>query len=383
MYEISLVPDVKMELLEKQKLRNLIIMICVAVAGACAAVILVLLSITGAQGLRLAAQDTEIECRGDGKQKNNAKCEASFGTAVTRYPNVNELLTIQDEMKNIGVLNKQKIKFSRVFGVLDVILPNDSENSVKISEMSADFSRFSIYFNAVGWSSNNIGFRSLEVFKKNAQKSYYDYGRYMRLDQETNQYVEIPSFCIDEETDEKGVTFGIYHRYSPGCEAEMVSDQSLNEFDELTSDEETTTTAREVQDVRIRRSYKTASDKEEYKNGNDSMAADTEEKLKGYYFESACLQYDGNGNFDETATIDSCPVLADDVMTGDSSYGKDSEGNMVLSFTATVPLSKNIFLSVNKHVKIIGPTRQNVTDSYVQIRDMFTAKADTTESEGN
>lgn len=407
MYEISLVPDVKMELLAKQKLRNLVTLICVAVGGACVAVILILLSVMGAQGIQLGAQDTEIACRIDGKPENGGNCDSSYGTAVSKYQNVNELLTIQDEMKNIGALNQRKIKFSRVFGVLDVILPNDSDNSVKISEMSADFDSFSIYFNAVGWSSNNIGFRSLEAFKKNTQKSYYDYGRYMRLDQESGEYVEIPSYCIDEETDSNGITYGIYHRYAAGCEADMVeevngaaegetpeeagrnmeqNETEINtnaESEEAKNESGEDTKKKEVQDIRIRRTYKNEADKEEYKNGNDGMAAENEAKIKGYYFESKCLQYDGEGKFDEEATLGTCPVLPDELTTGDSSYGKDGDGNMVLSFTATVPLAKEIFLSANKHMQIIGPSKQNVTDSYVQIRDMFTEKADTTKLEGS
>lgn len=47
MYEISLVPDVKAELLRKQRLRNLFVLICVGVAIACGAVVMILLSVMG------------------------------------------------------------------------------------------------------------------------------------------------------------------------------------------------------------------------------------------------------------------------------------------------------------------------------------------------
>ncbi len=57
MYEINLVPDVKAELLNKQKLRNLVILVCVAAGVACVVVILVLVGIVGTQAIMLANQD--------------------------------------------------------------------------------------------------------------------------------------------------------------------------------------------------------------------------------------------------------------------------------------------------------------------------------------
>ena len=85
MYEISLVPDVKSELIKKQKLRNLIFFVCLIVAAVCGGVILMLLSFIGAQSLEIATQENEIACRADGSGKS---C-GSYGTPVLRYRNVN------------------------------------------------------------------------------------------------------------------------------------------------------------------------------------------------------------------------------------------------------------------------------------------------------
>ena len=68
MYEISLVPDVKGEMIKQQKIRNLVFMICVIVASACGGVIFILLGISGGQSLKISAQQTEIECRSKGGQ---------------------------------------------------------------------------------------------------------------------------------------------------------------------------------------------------------------------------------------------------------------------------------------------------------------------------
>ena len=47
---------------------------------------------------------------------------------------------------------------------------------------------------------------------------------------------------------------------------------------------------------------------------------------------------------------------------------------MVLSFSANVIVNPEVFKANNKYMQIIGPSKQNVTESYVQIRDMFTEK---------
>jgi len=394
MYEISLVPDVKAELLKKLRVRNLVIFICIVVAAVCAGVILLLLGITGSQGIALSVKDKEIACRADGVVKGGTCNTKDYGTAVMKFRNAEELLTIQDQMNNLSVLNNNKIKFSRVFGILDVILPT-GENEVKISQLSTDINNNTLFFDAIASASNNIGYRALEAFKKNAKLSYYDYGSYMRLDKESGEYVEIPSFCVDEETDSNGVTFGVYHKGKPGCEAPMVEKEEENSETEVeeSEDEEavptvkqnsatTTTSERKlneenITDIRIRRTYNDRSDMEKYRNGNDSYGSDS---TKGYYFESSCLQYNDNGKFDEKATLEECPLLSEEPNIGDSSYGRSSEDKMVLSFSATITVSRDVFLARNKHVQVIGPTRQNVTDSYIQVRDMFAEAAD---KEGN
>lgn len=398
MYEISLVPDVKSELIKKLKLRNLVFLICVIVAASCGGVFMIMFSITGGQGLALAAQDEEMACRSDGKiPKSTKRCDNKYGTAIMKFENEEEYLTIQDQMKNLSLLNQNKIKFSRVFNILGTILPNKEkgdENTVKISEINTDINNNTLYFDALGYADNNIGYRALEAFKKNATRTYYDYGTYMRRDEEGN-YVAIPSYCITEVT-ENSITYGIYHKGTPGCEAPMVeeekeetSDKTIdNLLDEspagmtTTTDEdkeETKKSENEKKDIRIRRTYNDTNDLEKYKEGNDRYASADAEKVRGYYFESKCLQYNSEGKFDEAATLETCPLLSEEPYIGDSAYGRDSDENMVLSFSSTLTITHAVFLSSNKHMMIIGPTRQNVTDSYIQISGMFTEAAHDTE----
>ena len=293
----------------------------------------------------------------------------------------------------MATLNNNKIKISRVFGILDVILPV-GENHVWISELNVDIDNNTLSFDASAMASNGIGFRALEAFKKNVERAYYDYGSYMRYDKDTDEYVAIPSYCITETTDKNGIVYGIYHKGAKGCEAPMVEKQTTASDDTATTEdeddseakltvdgeedegEETATIAKE--DIKIRRTYLSESDMEHYRNGNDDLAKGA--GIKGYYFESSCLKYT-DGKLDEAATLEACPLLSDAPSIGDSSYGKNADGQLALSFSAALPMNRQVFLSSNKHIRVIGPSRQNVTDSYIQIRDMFDEAPE--ELEGN
>ena len=395
MYEISLVPDIKAQLIQKQKMRNLIIFICIVVAAACGGVLLILSTIAGGQAIQIGLQKNEINCRIDESGTNCSRYNDK-GDAVLKVENLSELLTIQDQMSNINILNNQKIKFSRIFGILDVILPN-GDDVVKVNEITGNIDENTLNVTATGTSKNNIGFRALESFKKTTNKTYFDYGSYMRPN-ENGEYVEIPSFCIEEKV-VNGRLYGYYLKGSPGCEAPLVEtkeeEKSEDKKDEKESSSESSTegsstensqnqesttedTKKDVTTVEripILRSYKTSQEREEYKLGKDPYSKKTEEGNTGkYYFQSQCLEYKEDGSFDEEASRTKCPLVSS-VTTNEARYGKGDGNEMVLNFEARLVVDPRVFLSKHKHMQIIGPDRQNVTDSYVQIRNMFGQKA--------
>ena len=63
----------------------------------------------------------------------------------------------------------------------------------------------------------------------------------------------------------------------------------------------------------------------------------------------------------------------------DGSYGKNDEGQKILTFSASFVLNRGPFISANKHMMIIGPSRRNVTDSYQQVRPIFSEKDEVVE----
>lgn len=390
MYEISLVPDVKAELLRKLRLRNLFILICIGVGIACGVIVFVLVTFMTGQNIAINEQNKEIACRYDmrydGKTLQSSDCK-NKGTAVMNFNNLQTLLTMQDQLQSLETLNNSMIKFSRIFGLLDVLLINEENGStISMTELSADFSSMTISFDAVGRdnSSANIGYKPLEAFKKNAERMRYDYGEYMRRD-ENGEYVEIPYFCISETT-VNGLVYGIYHKGTPGCEAPMVTAETetgLTEDEDETNSTDTSE-ATEVVDIYIRRTYRNQEDYEKVRNGEDEFWNEElmgKNDYKGYYFESACTIWGDDGEIDETNTIALCPFLNDELVINNSSYARDANDEKVLTFEAVVPVSTEIFMSGNHNMQILGPTRQNVTDSYVQVRDMFVS-GDTIQAEG-
>ncbi len=386
MYEISLVPDVKGEMIKQQKIRNLVFMICVIVASACGGVIFILIGISGGQSLKISAQQTEIECRSKGGQTTSGvRCDSSkYGTAIQRFENVTELLTLQDQMRNINLLNARKLKYSRMFPYLDVLLP-EGENTIKVNKLSFSVQSNTIFFDGIGLSTNGTNTRAIEAFKKKAQMSYYDKGSYMAMNNLTGSYEEIPSFCMEEKV-ENGRIIGIYHQGEPGCGVSMLYDEKKEEAPKEESEgegegseekQEEETKKVEKKDIRILRSYKSSGEKEACKAGNNIKGKATIDCTKGFYFESDCISYKDDGNIDKDGTVQTCPIITAAIYTSEPSVGRDSDGNLVASFEASVPFNIEIFYASNKHVIIVGPSRQNVTDSYVQVRDMFTEAPET------
>ena len=97
------------------------------------------------------------------------------------------------------------------------------------------------------------------------------------------------------------------------------------------------------------------------------------------HFNSECIKYSGaevssNSSMKWTSSND-CMLSTDDVLIRDSSNGRNSDGDLVLRFSAVITIDDNVFKFVNKHVMAISPTGQNVTDSYVQVQGMFAERA--------
>ncbi len=396
--EINLVPDIKGEMIKALKMRNFIFFLCIVVASASVGVILFFAMIAGGQ-----------QAVADGKK---AMIE-NLSKKMKSYNDLSDFLTIRDQLGNLSAISKNKKLLSRSFGVLSALLPKGADK-ITISELSIDLSGASptISFDAQANAGEPpyIDYNVLDSFKKSMQYMRFDYGNY--VDKNGSQ---IPAYCMIESGVD-GATFSDkekgYYAYwlitGEGCnpsyepeekdESDKSEDGEEGEEENKNSDDEKLTESEiarrtegyetEIYDDQVVvKIWRTPQFTEWYKTkeveGEPYM--DTDGRISGVaHFESECITYTGVQNQTTGAVTwssenNSCylvPDGSDGIRISDSSNGRDSSEELVLRFSAVITLTPDVFKFTNNHVISLGPSgRFNVTDSYVQIQDMFAQKA--------
>jgi len=146
MIEINLVPDIKQELIRARMVRSAVVsgaVITTIIAGALVAVLAIY--VYGVQTVRNVVADDAI--------KNGA---AKLG----QVDDLSKILTIQNQLTKMSVLNDEKMMDSRAFDLLQAVLPPEP-NTVKISSFTIDAEAGSITFEGL-----TPTYPSLEAFKK-------------------------------------------------------------------------------------------------------------------------------------------------------------------------------------------------------------------------
>ena len=410
MYEINLVPDIKLQMIKMQKIRNLVFFICMVVAAAVVGIVILLSAIVGGQNLAMSGQDGRLRNMSD---------------KVLGYDGINEFLTIQDQLSKLAKISDSRKMLSRTFSILNVMLPQGAD-SVTISELNIDLDNNALVFDGQADAGEEplIDYRVLEAFKKGVALTKFDYGRYVDANG-----TAIPTRCIEEATEageiynENGNLYAIWKRGEYGCDPqrddnakdeEETTGVSTDTVDGLGTDgltdmssgaasnnltNQNLTTEQEaelrgdpqVQDEIIYRTplfnqwHEDGGTKED--NGyTPNMTLDGE--ITGVpHFASECFKYTGTevpgSEKVKWAAENDCMLAPDGVDIRESSNGKDTSGNLVLRFSATINLNEQLFFFKNKHVMAIGPSGQNVTDSYVQIEGMFDERAEDCEAGDN
>lgn len=407
-YEVSLVPEVKRNMIKAMKFRNIMLFVCIVLASVAGGTVIVMASIWTGQNVTMGGQDARLK---------------SMSDKINNYSSLSEFLTIQDQLGNIAQINDNKKVLSRVFSILSTLLP-EGPDTVSISELSVDLSTNTLRFDAQADAkvSPYIDYRVLESFKKGLLLMKYDYGRYVNEDGE-----EIPTTCI-VETDADGGTlvdveesgliankyiYAYWLKGKKGCDptrddeeeedeektAEEVIDEIVEDGGESAKKEEEIDTAAEyekrtknlneyaktlfdkqiesgipVTQAEVVKIYRSPRFSDWYKEGY----MDESGSISGVpHFASECIQYSGatsSGVMKWTSTNE-CMLVAEDPVIQDSSNGRDSNGSLVLRFNAAITLEPQVFMFTNKHVMAISPSGQNVTDSYRQIEGMFAERA--------
>ena len=418
MYEINLVPDIKLQMIKMQKIRNLVFFICIVVAAAAAGVVLILSMIVGGQNLAMSGQDRRLR---------------DMSAKVLGYEGLNEFLTIQDQLSKLARISDGRKMLSRTFSILNVMLPQGAD-SVTLSELNINLDTNTLIFDGQADAGEDplIDYRVLEAFKKGVALTKFDYGRYVDANG-----TAIPTRCIEESTEageiynENGNIYAIWKRGEYGCDPQRddnaaeenrysvedvmgvldtsgVTDMSSGiASNNLTTDNSTTnsfaTSNSEVEVVETTTEegqrgdasvpdeiiYRTPLFNEWHENGGKSTSEGgyapnmtLSGEISGVpHFDSSCFKYTGADAYNGNQTVvkwsaeNTCILAPNGVDIRESSNGKDNSGNLVLRFNATIELAEELFFFKNKHVMAIGPAGQNVTDSYVQIEGMFDERA--------
>lgn len=369
--EINLVPDVKNEMIRALKLRNYTFFACIIASIAGVVIIAIFASISIGQQSIVDGKKSTIN---------------SLSSEINSYGDIGEYLTIKDQLGNISAISNNKKLLSRSFSLLSALLPTNGDTII-ISELEIDLSNaepkvsFDAYANAKESSENDyendyeIDYKVLEAFEKSMEYMRYDYGDYVDKNGET-----IPAYCmIDSNYDgatlvdsEKG-----YYAYwlingdgcNPSAEADettsILGDYKLEQFDGQTV-------------VRI---WRTPQFNEWYRESY----MDLDGKITGIpHFESKCTFYSGVKENDSATpkwshTNESCKLVPNGTAGYNgrsSSNGRNALDELVLRFSGTITLNPEVFSFKNHHLIAVAPSgRYNVTDSYVQIQNMFGERA--------
>lgn len=182
MIEINLIPDVKRELLQAQRARNVVISASIVTSIVAASVVAVLaVYIFGVQLARGVILDNQI------KDKY---------ASLTKVDDLSKILTIQNQLTGISTLNDSKNMTSRTFSVMSAITPRD-DKTMSFSQITvtpgatSDGSTGSTgtttsstvstggTFHLEGQTS---GYDSMEVFKKIIANTSFSYAKRTTLE---------------------------------------------------------------------------------------------------------------------------------------------------------------------------------------------------------
>lgn len=376
--EINLVPEIKDEMIKALKLRNFIFFICIVVASASVGVTLFFGTIVGGQSIAINSKKGAIE---------------ELSNKINNYKEISDYLTIKGQVENIDSITNNKRMISRTFDILLAMMPKN-EDEIKISTLSIDTSNEAPVFKMEAQANAGvepfIDYRVLDGFQKGLRYLTYDYGRYRDKNDK-----DIPTYCIIETNQdgnllktEEGNYYGLWTINEEGCDPSATKDDDGKETNTASEYELEDYDGQKV--VRIWRtpqlswyhSSKSSNDSSEPSGNGPNMTEDGV-ITNVAHFNSECIHYKVETRDGEAKKIDSsdnsCYVVAggdEAVKKIDSSNGRSDSEDLVLRFELEITLDPGVYSFNSHHFMAISPSsRYNVTDSYVQVQNMFTKRA--------
>ena len=341
MFEINLVPDIKREMLKAQRIRNIVLFVCIALSATALIVVLILLGIKGGQDIAMTNQDNELK---------------AMSAKVHEFDNLDQFITIQDQLKKLSTISENKKAASRLFGILTAIQPVNDQ--VTYSELKLDLTENTLTLEGqanAGPNTDGINYRALEAYRKGIELTTYDYGNYV-----DKEGAEIPYYCV-EEFDSEGHAFkendayyGNWYINRTDCNP---SEQKVENSDKNYS-------------IKI---WRTPQFSEWYSKKYITLDG----AISGIeHFESQCITYSGSDDGKKwTSSNETCKLTENGLNITESSNGLNESDNLVLRFAGSMTIQPQALLLANRHMQFIGPAGQNVTDSYTQVKNMFEKRA--------
>jgi len=358
MFEISLVPDVKRQLLHTASNRKVITFICILVVAISGGVILLLLSALGVQTIAMNGNADRI-----GELYTQISTGQDLSVKTPEY--LSTILTLQNQLTKVDEIITDKKVTSRIFPALDMILPAGMYK-VTLSSMGINFDTGIINLDGQASSTTGNDYAALQALEETIIRTRIDYGRY--TDKDGNA---LPTVDITEDTVD-GRIVGIYQKTECfkendpefGRPTEDPSDSNGEDDSDTTTGVTTSSTG-----IICRPVGKPIS----------ILRYATEDEInrqEGYRFTSACNARVDIVNGRQVGPIESICDFAQPLAVTDRSSGRNAQTNeVVLRFSSRLTPNRELFSFRNKHMLVLGVDRQNVTASYVQIRDMFEEEA--------
>lgn len=377
--EINLVPDIKEEMIKALRMRNFTFFVCLVVCAASLGAIIVFAGIAGGQQAAV-----------DGK-KNTL---TTLSQKISDYSDLSDFLTIKDQLGNLSTITSNKKMFSRTLRLVPTFVLSGPD-SIQVSRLSVDLTveqpTLTIEAQANAIQPPYIDYNVLDSFKKSMQYMTYDYGTYV-----DKNGAAIPAYCIIENNND-GTYFydaerGLYALWlinGEGCNPSAVDSTDSDSTAEVDGIEPIIEYATEEYNGQaVVRIWRTPQFNDWYRSeiSQDQPYMSLDGSISNVpHFESRCIVYSGvstaSGQINWSSVNDSCVTVpggssTDGIVITESSNGRDSSGELVLRFVATISLNPEIYRFDNHHMIFSAPTgRSNVTDSYTQIKGMFTERA--------
>ena len=125
MIQFNLLPDVKLDYIKAQRSRRFVLSTSIIVSLAAVALLVLLLTVDGLQKKHLSDLNHDI---------------ASETTTLQKKPNLNKILTVQNQLESLTALHNAKPAASQLFNYLNVVTPA----TVSITTLNVDFTQDAI-----------------------------------------------------------------------------------------------------------------------------------------------------------------------------------------------------------------------------------------------